>query len=601
MTDVSGRTVAALRDLLVQADLDVAAAFRRAPFSPAAPPARLPWEDLCALLEEVERVAGGPAALERLGEGIPHTTAFAAHAGVLRLVLAPDSLYRMVQEWLTPTLLPVQCERIRELEGGRLELGLTVQPGRPSPPALWWLLAGGLRALPRLLGLADAYVELRITGRRITFVVLPPPTAALRSRVRRAWAALRSPERELEEGYAASFEQLVRDQQELRDRLREVEAARAAAEEAATLEASFLSTLSHEVRTPMNGVIGMAELLLDGELDAEQRAHARTMRDAAGAVMETLNGVLDLAKLEAGRAELERGSFDPCELVESVQEALAQAAKERQVELRCVRRPAVPGRLEGDAGRLRQVLLNLVGHVVRSSEAGPVVVEVGLANEEPGAAAGPEEVTVALAVRGAGSRASAGAGRGDLGFSVCRRLCELMGIALAAERGPGEGTSYRLTLRARRAPSTPPAQGPDGAAADPPPAHGPGSRRLLVVDDDAVNRRLLTALLERLGHVVHAVDGGEAAVRAAQRVQYDAVFMDCLMPGLDGFGAAARIRSDELSREDGAHRVPIVAVTASLREETRDACQAAGMDAYLPKPIDRARLGEVLRSVLGRA
>jgi PAS domain S-box-containing protein len=399
-------------------------------------------------------------------------------------------------------------------------------------------------------------------------------------------------------------------QHDVTERVRAEEAARRArraAERASAEKSDFLAFVSHEVRTPLNGVLGTLSLLLDTPLDAEQRAYAETARRSGETLLWTVNELLDLSRIEAGKLELEEIAFDPAAPVREVLALQAAAAADKGLRLSASVDAALPPRILGDPRRLRQVMLNLVDNAVKFTAAGTVELKVAREADrmvvevrDSGAGIPPglrrrlfrrfQQADAATARRHGGS---------GLGLMICRRLVGLMGGEIAVESEPGQGSVFHFHLPLRPAPEGAPEAAP--AAPEEAPVRRPSGAapfaRLLLAEDSEASQLVAAAMLRKAGYEVDLARDGASAVEAATGNAYDAILMDVRMPGLDGIAATRRIRA--LPGEAG--QVRILALTASALPGDMQRCRAAGMDAHLTKPVDRAGLLGAVAALLAAA
>ncbi len=403
---------------------------------------------------------------------------------------------------------------------------------------------------------------------------------------------------------------VVRDVTEQRREDEELRRAREEAIAASRAKTEFLANVSHEIRTPMNAILGLSALLLDSPLDPEQREHVRDIRAAAEGLLTLIGDILDVSRLEAGRFEFREVAFRPLEVLAEVARILRPRARGKGLHLgtrfdggeECV--------LLGDPWRLRQVLINLVGNAVKFTDEGAVQVELRLVPEEGGRCrlrlevrdtgpGIPPEVGARIyepfrQANGAPNRRHGGTG---LGLAITRRLVELQGGTISHESEPGWGTVFRVEIPYRVG-KVEQLRDRETSVAGELAAQPANPLRVLLVEDHPVNAKVAARLLERRGHRVTVVGDGREALEELRRegTAIDVVLMDVQMPGMDGLEATRRIRAGEAG--ETVRRVPIVALTAHAMREDEERCLAAGMDAYLAKPLDPQAL---FRAVEGLA
>jgi len=391
----------------------------------------------------------------------------------------------------------------------------------------------------------------------------------------------------------------------VQERTRELKAARDQAMEASRLKSQFLANMSHEIRTPMNGVLGAGNLLAATDLTDEQRAYVDILSSSGQALLTIINDVLDLSKIEAGRLELEPSTFTLLDPFTEVVNLLAPQASAKNVRLSLNADADLPLSVVGDAGRLRQIVTNLVGNAVKFTNVGHVLVDVSAEIRSSG------DIMLHCAVSDSGigiaeqdigrlfaefsqldtSNARRFGGTG-LGLAISDRLVRLMNGEIGCTPNPGGGSTFWFTAPFALGRPHSPARDDDAvtSTATPKGTAAPGAPAILIVEDNETNALILTHMLKLLGYRSDTVSNGADALEAAARETYSTILMDCQMPIMDGFTTTRRLRS----RFAGDPRIPIVAITATATTEDQERCLAAGMDDYLPKPIIMDRLGAVL-------
>ncbi len=395
----------------------------------------------------------------------------------------------------------------------------------------------------------------------------------------------------------------VRTYTDITDRKRteaDLAAARDAAEASGRARTEFLAMMSHEIRTPMNSIIGFTSLLIDMPLPQTALQYIRIIRQSGNHLLQLINDILDLSKLDAGRLQLEDEEFDLREEIDSTIDLMVTQAHEKRLSLTVEISANVPHRVHGDPGRLRQVLLNLISNAIKFTSVGGVIVRIQALSGEAGRRLSFKVIDTGIGIPAEkigllfnhfaqlNTNTARQYGGTGLGLAICKRLVEQMGGEIGVQSDPGRGSTFLFDLPLRPADA-------QTIAADPRPAEAAAaSLRILLADDNSTNSMVIARMLERQHHRVDLAGNGLEAVEAVRTKPYDLVILDVVMPEMGGLAAANAIR--DLTGRPG--RVPIIGLTANASGDVEEDCYRAGMNAFITKPVTPERLAQVITEAM---
>lgn len=396
-----------------------------------------------------------------------------------------------------------------------------------------------------------------------------------------------------------SFDAVIASEKRLTETNQQLLLAKEKAEQSAKAKAQFLAMMSHELRTPLNGIEGMAQLLKTTQLTAEQADYAHSIEESSIGLLAVIQDILDLSQSSSGKLSVNHAAFSPAALFDNIYSLFQHHCEQKGLTLRLALNPSVPNTLCSDETKVRQITINLIGNAIKFTESGTIDVDVTLVDASDGfflqvtvtdtgmgiaAEKIPKIFEDFVQLDQSSTRRFEGSG---LGLSICKSLVDLLKGRLSVESEPGEGSRFWFLIPVTLVEDT-----PNETPLPPPPSHNEKTEsaplRILVAEDNAVNQKVIAAMLKKLGHQHIIVDDGQQAIDVLETETIDLVFMDLQMPVLDGLAATRAIRHSQQKYAE----VPIIALTANVSLNDRTNCNQVGMNGFVAKPINMDSLNQ---------